>query len=637
MGRIGIKMVVWMMAYLFLASGALAYAQPGDQKESVIISQWEMLWEAPGQKQTIEEVMQLEDEHWFDVMADEEYPTVPDEVSSAWLKIQLPELTDMRPAILFEKLYAKDVVMYIDGEVVFERYKDYKYNLNEIVIPLFETESNQEIYININKGGYKLGLFKEVNVGYFDSIFKKFTKTDLVDVILGAALIIISFFMLISALFVNRNFLPGWNSLFTIMFCIGIMILTYSTLIEKIYPQLGLISYYAFDVASTILIPAFFFFFEKVFGNGPYRLISMFKKVQFAVAFFSIFLLSGSFIFDSMLNIYSSVGMFVFSSAALIGNVILLGALVYQCWYGNKDAIILSSGLGIFLVVGIGEMVWYYVKDRQYEMFYWKISLLFFLAGLIIIMVRKVMRNYEQAILYSKQIEVFNNELQRAERIETISQLAASVAHEVRNPLQVTRGFLQLLGGRMNDSHQKYMHLAINELDRASEIITDFLTFAKPDLGEEQYLNIGEEVRQIEVILGPLATLHGGVLQLNIIDDVYIQGNSSKFKQALINLIKNSIEAFNEEGIVSITVKLSKEPDEIIISIKDNGEGIAEEDIARLGEPYYSKKTKGTGLGLMVTYRIIEAMQGKLHFKSKVGVGTEVLLIFPCMQKADEG
>jgi len=172
--------------------------------------------------------------------------------------------------------------------------------------------------------------------------------------------------------------------------------------------------------------------------------------------------------------------------------------------------------------------------------------------------------------------------------------------------------------------------MALEELDRASAIITDFLTFAKPEGGKVTTLNVLEEFIHIEGILIPLANLQGGKITVHIPKNLYVRGNSSKFKQAFINIIKNSIEALRGEG--DIQIWSYEENDDVVIHIKDNGEGMDEEVLARLGEPYFSNKTKGTGLGLMVTFRIIEVMNGQIHFTSKKGAGTEVVIRFPSVQ-----
>ena len=219
--------------------------------------------------------------------------------------------------------------------------------------------------------------------------------------------------------------------------------------------------------------------------------------------------------------------------------------------------------------------------------------------------------------------------------MEIISELAASVAHEVRNPLQVTRGFLQLLQEKSRDREKEYLRLALEELDRASGIITDFLTFAKPEAEKVSLLNVGYEFRHIEGILIPLANLQGGRMTTDIPQDLYVYGNSSKFKQAFINMIKNSIEALREEG--HIQIRAYREDGQVVIRVADNGEGMEPSEVARLGEPYYSNKAKGTGLGLMVTFRIIEVMQGKIEIESKKGAGTVMTVRFPAAASGEQG
>ncbi|MNI55334.1 Sporulation kinase A [compost metagenome] len=230
-------------------------------------------------------------------------------------------------------------------------------------------------------------------------------------------------------------------------------------------------------------------------------------------------------------------------------------------------------------------------------------------------------------VRYSRELELFNNELQRSEKMEIISELAASVAHEVRNPLQVTRGFLQLLSEKSSGNEGQYLAMALSELDRAANIITDFLTFAKPEFDQVSMLNVYDEFKHIESIMLPLCHLNGGKMLLEAGEGLWVRGNSSKFKQAFINIIKNSIESLGDEGLIRMTAYSSE--GKVYIHIKDDGEGMDQEVLSRLGEPYFSNKTKGTGLGLMVTFRIIEAMHGEIRFDSQKGAGTESITTLP--------
>ncbi|WP_139992847.1 ATP-binding protein [Paenibacillus paridis] len=595
---------------------------------SVEITNWEIMWDQVGDL-TVQDVPTSENE-WIEINYVDKYPVHPSGVHTVWIKFDLPELTWSVPVLSINKLYASKVKIYINQQNVFESNRDYSYDKNQFLLPLDRSASGQTVYIKLETSTERIGLQDKIIIGEYQVIAKEYMKKDLFDLILGAALFFISISMLVSMLFLNRTFIQGWSSLGTVIMSVGLMILTYSPFLHTNYSQYGRVSYYLFDVASTLLMPSLFFFIEKIFGRGPYSLITRFRKIQVVIAIISIFWLILSFKWDSVYEMYSYAAVFSFAGSVIIGNLLFICSLIVFCQKGNKDAIIMSAGLSIFAGIGGAELIWFYASGTLHIMFYWKFGILGFLISLVVILARRISRNYEQVVEYSKQLEVFNNDLQRSEKMEVISQLAASVAHEVRNPLQVTRGFLQLLGAKTNNSKDKsYMVLAIDELDRASEIITDFLTFAKPQPETTTVLNIKEELHQIEGILVPLATMQGGILNVEMSKDLYVRGNSTKLKQALINIIKNSIEALGEDGVIDI--KAYEDPDEgqILVSIRDNGEGMHEEDLKRLGEPYYSKKSKGTGLGLMVTFRIIEVMQGKIVFKSKKDIGTEVVIYLP--------
>ncbi|WP_424767940.1 ATP-binding protein [Paenibacillus sp. sgz302251] len=594
------------------------------------ITEWEMMWEADPER-TIEDISaDAESNKWKLYSEGDGLPPKPAQVDYAWLRFQLPELDLARPAILISKLIGKEVVIYIDNRVVYESNRIYPYYKNEILLQLDADEANKTVYILLFSDVKLAGLEEGIQVGESQTLSKQFLSLEMFDVILGAALIFVAFAMLFSIIFLNKSFLASWASLSVVIFSIGVMIITYSSFFHTVYSEFGFIAYHSFDFATILLMPAIFFFFESIFGRGPYGLITLFRKIQMGLASFNAFILVIGIYSNSTAIYFQIASIITFGFSVIIGNLLLFIFLIRYCLQKNKEAIILTTGFGLFALVGVSEMIWYFIRGMNYELFLWKWGILSFIASLIIILARRILQNYEQVVEYSKQLEVINNELQRSEKMEIISQLAASIAHEVRNPLQVTRGFLQLLRTKATSvKDESFMMLAIDELDRASEIITDFLTFAKPQLEQTTLLNIAEELQQIVGILHPLATMQGGVIEVDIAGNLYVHGNSTKFKQALINIIKNSIEALEQDGVISIRAYRDNDSNQVFICIKDNGEGMSEADLQRLGEPYYSKKSKGTGLGLMVTFRIIEVMEGEIEFFSHKGVGTEAIIQFP--------
>lgn len=232
---------------------------------------------------------------------------------------------------------------------------------------------------------------------------------------------------------------------------------------------------------------------------------------------------------------------------------------------------------------------------------------------------------------YIKQTRLLQNKYYESEKLRVVSELAASVSHEVRNPLTVTKGFLQLLRDDLIDESRRteFLTLSLQELDRAEEIISDYLTFAKPyDMSKLRQLKMKEELEYVIKVTKPFAAYHGIEIVYEGSTDHVVIGDQQKFRQCLLNIIKNCIEATAYGGNLSIC--LEEAVKEVVISIKDNGVGMSKDQIERLGLPYHSTKEKGTGLGMMVVYSIVRSMNGKVEVESELGVGTTFRLIFPC-------
>ncbi|WP_078555273.1 sensor histidine kinase [Bacillus alkalicellulosilyticus] len=232
---------------------------------------------------------------------------------------------------------------------------------------------------------------------------------------------------------------------------------------------------------------------------------------------------------------------------------------------------------------------------------------------------------------YFISIDTMKKQLYHNEKLKSLSEMAASISHEVRNPLTVTRGFIQLLKSPDIDDNKKdaYLDLSLQELDRAESIISDYLTFAKPHVNVElELLNIAEEMNYIANVMQPYALMQNvSITKECFIKESYILGNQKQFHQCLINLSKNAIEAMHNGG--KLEFKVSKENGIIIIQLVDSGIGMSSEQIARLGVPFFTNKEKGTGLGTMVAYSIVKAMKGEIKVKSKMNEGTVFTIFLP--------
>lgn len=222
-------------------------------------------------------------------------------------------------------------------------------------------------------------------------------------------------------------------------------------------------------------------------------------------------------------------------------------------------------------------------------------------------------------------------EVEKSEKLRLVSDMAASVAHEIRNPLTAVRGFIHLLGaGDVGpDKREFYKGICFSELDRAEQIISDYLSLARTDPESMELIDVNAEVNYLSNILTTYANLNNVTLVVTLSKDTSLttMGDRSKFRQALINIGKNAIEAMPDGG--TLRLMTGRLGDKASVTIRDTGSGMTADQINRLGTPYYSTKEKGTGLGTMISFSIIKKMDGRIDIKSEVGKGTEFTLAFP--------
>lgn len=222
------------------------------------------------------------------------------------------------------------------------------------------------------------------------------------------------------------------------------------------------------------------------------------------------------------------------------------------------------------------------------------------------------------------------------DKLSTVSQMAAAFAHEIRNPITTVRGFIQFINSDTKDENLKqFAPLILDELDRTNKIITNYLTVARPTNFTLSYIDVNKALQDSVDLLRPFGSYRNVSIDLKLEGEHYIYSDEQHLKQALMNIIKNGIEAAEEEqgGYVKILKKPADEKGQIEITFVDNGIGMSEEQLGKLGLPYYTTKTKGTGLGSMITNRLIHEMKGKIHYESKVHNGTKVTVILPTVSK----
>ncbi len=228
-----------------------------------------------------------------------------------------------------------------------------------------------------------------------------------------------------------------------------------------------------------------------------------------------------------------------------------------------------------------------------------------------------------------KNLDIREN-LVRAEKLEAVEQMGAAISHEIRNPLTAAIGFVQLLQEQKLPprKRQEYLTIVKSELESAEQVIQNYLTFSKPALDKIEEINVKKELMQVINILKPTANQNSVEINSDFALLGSIEGDRQKFHQCFLNVIKNAIEAMPRGGQLYIETQYSSS--HITIEIRDTGVGMTQEQLQRLGEPYYSTKgSKGTGLGMMVVFSIVRAMDGTVKVKSKIDEGTVFTFSFP--------
>lgn len=225
-------------------------------------------------------------------------------------------------------------------------------------------------------------------------------------------------------------------------------------------------------------------------------------------------------------------------------------------------------------------------------------------------------------------------EIIRAEKLNTLGEMAASIAHEIRNPLTVVKGFLQIMQKQEKNDNSQYLSLILSELGRAELIINDYLNFAKPQFKKAEKIQLGHVLSNVVTLIESIALKKGVRLDCRIIGDPWIIADKNLLTQAIINLIKNAIEATPKDG--KVTVQLNEDNEFIFITISDTGIGMTNEQLSKIGTLFYTTREKGTGIGTTVALKIIKEMDGKVTFQSEIGIGTVVTIRFPQQAKKDD-
>lgn len=291
--------------------------------------------------------------------------------------------------------------------------------------------------------------------------------------------------------------------------------------------------------------------------------------------------------------------------------------------------------ISIFYSFSIFLVEHYFKATLGYKSFL--ISILFALIiSLLFIPLKNIIQSLTERLLFkgnfleiTKQNEQLRQEVMQTERLKSVAILASGIAHEIKNPLTPLKTFSEFLPCKLHDEEflKKFGPIIIKEIDRIDRLVQTLLDFAKPAQLNLQTINIHSiindtlELLSIDLIKNKINVIKN----YNINTNLLLSLDPNQFKQALMNLILNSVDAMPQGGIIRIHTEINNR-NRFQLRIEDTGNGIAPNDIPHIFDPFFSNKDNGTGLGLSITHEIIKNHKGKIFVKSKQDIGTTFII-----------
>jgi two-component system sensor histidine kinase PilS (NtrC family) len=235
------------------------------------------------------------------------------------------------------------------------------------------------------------------------------------------------------------------------------------------------------------------------------------------------------------------------------------------------------------------------------------------------------------------KIREMEEDLKRADRLAAIGTMAAGLAHEIRNPLASISGSIEIMKEEMDGSGQspKLMDIVLREIGRLDSLIADFLLFARPSSPQKNLVHLNKIITDLLQVIKNNPECRPSInFFAKFEEEIYLLGDEQQLKQAFWNLLINALQAMPNGGEINITLRRvystdQNEPGQVEIIISDTGVGIAESDLDKIFNPFFTTKEQGTGLGLSIVHRIIEGHGGKITVQSQLNKGTIFRITLP--------
>lgn len=239
---------------------------------------------------------------------------------------------------------------------------------------------------------------------------------------------------------------------------------------------------------------------------------------------------------------------------------------------------------------------------------------------------------FEQAARTLQSMEVYRK-LREKERLAALGQMAAGLAHEIRNPLGAIKGAAQFLDPSLDRPESRFLRVIVEEVDRLNRVVTQFLDYSKSSQVPRDWVDLNQLVEKTVVLMKQGLDADVTLEVEPSKGDVRVQGSAEQMKQVLINLIQNALGAVRsrEQKLIRVGVQLQRNDGnrEVVLSVEDTGHGIKKEDLDKVFIPFFTTSPQGTGLGLSISHKIVEAHSGRIEILSEEGRFTRVSVVLP--------
>ncbi len=385
------------------------------------------------------------------------------------------------------------------------------------------------------------------------------------------------------------------------------------------------ISYFA-DPLTSLYEVAGFVFFVNLFYLG------IFRWFQYEIAFGGV-----QIVVD--LLIVSAITYFtglVYSPFLFLYPIVIICGTIYLGRSGGYFIAAMACIAFGFLVdlqfygvlVPPGFNVSPFVDEWGWQPVFYRTSVMF-LACLITALVSGYIAHQERRA--RADLLMLETQVKRVEKMAIIGEMAAGLAHEIKNPLASLSGSIQMLKGeaRWESHHEKLMEIAVREAGRLSSLVTEFLLFARPGAGHPVPIFLAQAVEETVAFLAQDPKMGGQIHVKSVVGaSLCVYMDAGHLRQILLNLLLNALEATDPRGTIYLFGYMDS-PKGVMLSVKDGGPGIREADMAQIFDPFFTTKKEGTGLGLSIVFRLLQECGGGVHVTSPPGEGAEFIISLP--------